>query len=202
MVVVAQLVEHLPVEQAVGGSIPLNHPKIMASFKFCPICGSKLQDKKNNGHPVPTCSNSSCNFKFYQSSKPTASAIITNDKGQILLSVRSIEPQKGKIDIIGGFLENGEDPIEGLKREVREELGVEIKVMKIIGIFIDKYMYDKRLDDIYTFNVFYEAKIISGKPKPADDISEVIWVDKNTVPWDKLAFKNTRLALKKYFEIK
>jgi len=174
----------------------------MASFKFCPICGSKLQDKKNNGHPVPTCSNSSCNFKFYQSSKPTASAIITNDKGQILLSVRSIEPQKGKIDIIGGFLENGEDPIEGLKREVREELGVEIKVMKIIGIFIDKYMYDKRLDDIYTFNVFYEAKIISGKPKPADDISEVIWVDKNTVPWDKLAFKNTRLALKKYFEIK
>jgi ADP-ribose pyrophosphatase YjhB (NUDIX family) len=160
-----------------------------------------LQDKKIDGHSVPTCSNSSCNFKFYQSSKPTVGAIIVSDKGQILLSVRSIEPQKGKIDIIGGFLENGEDPIEGLKREIREELGVEIKVIKIIGIFIDKYMYDKRLDDIYTFNVFYEAKIVSGKPKPADDISEAIWVDKNTVPWDKLAFKNTKWVLKKYFEI-
>ena len=42
------------------------------------------------------------------------------------MTVRAGEPEKGRIDVPGGFLEPGEHPVDALTREVREELGVEI----------------------------------------------------------------------------
>jgi ADP-ribose pyrophosphatase YjhB (NUDIX family) len=48
--------------------------------------------------------------------------------GKALVTVRAREPEKGRIDVPGGFVEVGEHPVKGIEREVREELGVEIEV--------------------------------------------------------------------------
>ena len=40
----------------------------------------------------------------------------------------AIEPEKGRLDLPGGFVEVGEHPRDGLAREAREELGVELEV--------------------------------------------------------------------------
>ncbi|MBI2459398.1 MAG: NUDIX domain-containing protein [Parcubacteria group bacterium] len=61
-----------------------------------------------------------------QNSKPTSSALILHGN-KILLGKRKINPAKGAWDVPGGFLELGEHQEAGLKREIREKLGVGVR---------------------------------------------------------------------------
>ena len=76
-------------------------------FRFCPKCGGKLATKKQHGRALLICTE--CNFVFYQNSAPTASAIITNKAGDVLLVKRAIQPKKGYWDLPGGFLDEEEE---------------------------------------------------------------------------------------------
>lgn len=53
------------------------------------------------------------------------------ERGSILLMKRSIHlPRPGGWDLAGGGLDDGEDPIEGIKREIAEETGLQVKDVK------------------------------------------------------------------------
>jgi len=141
---------------------------------------------------------SKCDFVFYQNSKPTASAFIANKKTQILLVKRNIEPKYGYWDAPGGFLEEGEKPVKGVKREIKEELGVAIKIGRLIGIYMDWYLSGYNMS---TLNIIYEAKIVAGNMKPMSDVGELKWFDKKKIPWSKLAFKWMKPALKDWLKL-
>ena len=160
-------------------------------FKFCPVCGGKL--KVNQAHP--TCIK--CGFIFYQNSKPTSSAFLINAQGELMLVKRRVAPFRGYWDVPGGFLEEGEDPIVGLKRELYEELGVRLKNIALHGLYQDWYVDQYKL---YTINIIYTAQIASGTLKPQDDISEYQWFTKKTIPWSRLAFSWIRPCLKDFFK--
>jgi 8-oxo-dGTP diphosphatase len=55
----------------------------------------------------------------------TAGAVIQNEKGQVLLLKHTFRSGSGW-GLPGGFLEGGEQPVEGLRRELREEIGLEL----------------------------------------------------------------------------
>ena len=63
---------------------------------------------------------------LYDNPAPTATAIVTRADGAILLTRRAIEPAFGMLDLPGGFIEAAEDPEQAVKRELREETGLEI----------------------------------------------------------------------------
>ena len=170
----------------------------MSNFKFCPKCAGELKVEGNGHNQVPVCRK--CGFKFYQNSKPTSSALIVNGEDKVLLLKRAIKPHFGKWDIPGGFLENGENPVVGLKREAKEELGIDVKPLEILTICVDNYGLEE--DDFYTFNVFYKCKISDGKIVLDQENSEFKWFSKNEIPWKELAFNNTTLALKALFNKK
>lgn len=163
-------------------------------FKYCPKCAGELAIV--DGHPK--CQ--SCGFIFFQNSKPTSSALILNDRNEVLLLKRAIEPYFGKWDIPGGFLEESEDPIDCLKRESREEMGIEIIPGEVIAIYVDRYGDSE--DASYTFNVFYKCKIISGEIKLDKENSEYKWFAEKEIPWDELAFKNTAVAINALFKVR
>jgi len=167
-------------------------------YKFCPKCGGELKVEGEIHEQAPVCRK--CGFKFYQNSKPTSSALIINEKDEVLLLKRSTDPHFGKWDIPGGFLENGEDPITGLKREAKEELDTEVEPIELISINIDKYGYAK--GDFYTLNLFYRAKIVTGEIKLDAENSEYKWFAEEDIPWNELAFNNTTIALKALFKVK
>jgi len=170
----------------------------LAYFKYCPRCSGKLLIKKQEGVKRLVCKK--CNFVFYQNSKPTASAFFTNQKGQIMLVKRNIKPKFGYWDAPGGFLEEGEDPIVGLKREMKEELGVSIHNIKYLGVYIDWYECGYNMS---TLNIIYSAMIKFGEPRPMSDVGEIKWFDKGKIPWPKLAFPRwMRPALKDWIKIK
>jgi len=166
-------------------------------FKYCPRCGGKLFVKRREGARRLVCRN--CKFIFYQNSKPTASALITNNKGQVLLVKRGIKPKFGYWDLPGGFLEEGEDPIQGLKREMKEELGVEIYNIRYLGVYMDWYECGYNMS---TLNIIYSAKIKSGKIRPMSDVGDIKWFNKSKIPWSKLAFPRwMRSALEDWLKL-
>lgn len=156
------------------------------NYRYCPKCGGDLKEAFLNEEKQPRLKCQKCDFIFYQNSKPTSSALIVAG-GKILLGKRKINPAKGDWDIPGGFLEWGEHPEAGLRREIREELGVEIKIKNLLGIFMDTYGASGEA----TLNICYIAEIEHGEPCPADDLEESKWFDLNKLP-ENLAFKNGR----------
>jgi len=74
-----------------------------------------------------------CGRSWYRNSAPAVGVAIVRD-GKALVTVRALEPEKGKVDVPGGFVEVGEHPVRGLEREVREELGVEVEVEENPGL--------------------------------------------------------------------
>lgn len=62
-------------------------------------------------------------------------AIILNDKNEILLTKRSLKDDfmPGYWELAGGGIDYGETPQEGLRREIKEECGLEIEIVKPIA---------------------------------------------------------------------
>jgi ADP-ribose pyrophosphatase YjhB (NUDIX family) len=127
-----------------------------------------------------------CGFRSYASSKPTASALCVDDEGRVLLSKRGIPPDKGRWDFPGGFLDEGEHPLDGVRRELREEAGVEIEPLDLVGIWMDRYGGDGTA--AATLNLYWTARIVGGEPEPADDVAELRWFAPGEISSDELAF--------------
>ncbi len=163
-------------------------------FQYCPYCKSDLIEKnkfyvcKKNDH------------KTYKNNIPAA-AIVLIKEGKVLLSRRAIEPRKGKWDVIGGFIEAGETPIDAAKRETLEESNLKIEILDQIGLYMDKYKYNGDFLDVML--IYFVAKIIGGKEQPADDVSELKWFDINNLPEKEFAFEHLKHGLadvKKWIE--
>jgi ADP-ribose pyrophosphatase YjhB (NUDIX family) len=120
---------------------------------------------------------------IYKNSAPTASALIIRD-GNVLLGKRGVPPLKGKYDVVGGFLKYGEDPLTGVLREAREETGLRLKILGMLGVYMDTYGRGGKS----TLNFYYVASIISGRIKAMDDVAELRWFPINKLP--RPAFKS------------
>lgn len=154
-------------------------------FAYCPNCGFRLDE----GGVPQTCQ--SCGQIHYRNPKPTVTVLPIND-GKVLLCVRGHEPKKGTIDIVGGFLEYGEDPKEGAKREAKEETGLDIEPEEILCSQTDTYEYGGITHSIVT--ITYLAKIISGEAVAGDDADSLMWVPIKDLPVE-CGFKSSTRAL-------
>jgi ADP-ribose pyrophosphatase YjhB (NUDIX family) len=159
----------------------------LEGWTFCPRCGNEL------GGDAARLECPNCGFVVYASSKPTAGALCVQD-GRLLLARRKAEPFRGRWDIPGGFLEEGEAPLDGLRRELKEETGLEVEPERFLGVWMDRYGGDSTAEA--TLNLYWTARVVGGDPQPADDVSELRWFDRDTLPGpDELAFENVPLVL-------
>jgi ADP-ribose pyrophosphatase YjhB (NUDIX family) len=123
-----------------------------------------------------------CGFVHYAHSAVTASVLPEKD-GRILLARRAYEPFRGLWDIVGGFVGEGEHPLDGLRREVREETGLEIEVDRLLGIWMGDYAGRA------TLNLFWTGRLGPGTPQASDDVAELRWFSAAALPSrDELAF--------------
>ena len=63
----------------------------------------------------------------------TAGAIVTDSRGRVLLLKHRFRPGSGW-GLPGGFIEHGEHPEEALRRELREEIGLEVEQLKLFAV--------------------------------------------------------------------
>jgi ADP-ribose pyrophosphatase YjhB (NUDIX family) len=156
-------------------------------WRLCPRCGAEL------GGDAARLACDACGFIVYASSKPTAGALCV-DNGRVLLARRAHPPFEGFWDIPGGFLDEGEDPLDGLRRELREETGLEVEPERFLGIWMDRYGGDSTAEA--TLNLYWTARVVSGDAAPGDDVSELRWFNPDELPApNELAFENVPLVL-------
>jgi NAD+ diphosphatase len=141
----------------------------MKPFRFCPSCGSALPDL----HEETGARCSSCGRIWYRNAAPTAGAVVLSGD-RALVTIRGREPKKGRVDIVGGFLRPEEDPIQGLRREVAEEIGVEIDVSFRDFLGASPHTYGDEGDWVLALG--FKARLVRGEPAPADDVAAVRWI--------------------------
>ncbi|MFQ5865033.1 MAG: NUDIX hydrolase [bacterium] len=126
-------------------------------------------------------------------------AVITkNDR--ILLVKRRYDPKANYWTLPGGLVEIGEEVRQALRREIREECGIEIEPTKVIDVvdFIEKDENNKIR--FHYVLIDFEAIYESGELTPASDVLEVQWFSKNELRNLELP-DITKKFLQKYYDI-
>jgi NAD+ diphosphatase len=165
----------------------------LASWRHCPRCGAAIEPL--DGGARVECA--SCGFTHYASSKPTASGLVLDADGRVLLARRAIEPDKGKWDLPGGFLHEGEDPSEALVRELLEETSMRVEPIAFFHVVVDRY--GDADDAQHTLNLYWTCRVLGGEPTPADDVAELRWFGPDELPPpEELAFSNNAQVLSRW----
>ena len=105
----------------------------------------------------------------------------------IVLIDRKCEPLG--LALPGGFVEVGERVEEALKREMKEETGLDVDIDRILGIYSDP----ERDPRFHTATVVYVAKA-SGQPKGGDDAKVARLYQLTDLPLEKLVFDHGKIV--------
>lgn len=125
---------------------------------------------------------------------PTAGAAIVRD-GRALATIRARDPEKGKLDVPGGFLKAQEHPIDALKREVMEELGIEVEADVADVVQMVPHAYGD--DGQWVLSMGFKARWVSGEPRPADDVAGIRWLSEDELDGADFAWEHDRELLRR-----
>jgi ADP-ribose pyrophosphatase YjhB (NUDIX family) len=114
-----------------------------------------------------------------------------------LLIRRGCEPLKGEWSIPGGVLELGEELAEGVRRELKEETGLEVEPLEIVAAFDRITRQGKRVKYHYVI-VDYVCRLKRGRLKPASDVVDARWVRRADLPKYHLTEMATNVILQSF----
>jgi 8-oxo-dGTP diphosphatase len=120
--------------------------------------------------------------------------------GRALLIRRSGEPLAGRWSIPGGTLELGETIAEGVRRELREETGLEVRVGELLEAFERIFPGEADRPQYHFVILDYLCEAIGGAPRPGGDASEIAFVAEKDLARYALSPAVTRV-LRKAFAI-
>jgi 8-oxo-dGTP diphosphatase len=112
-----------------------------------------------------------------------ASGIVWDGAGNLLLIRRG---DNGRWALPGGMIEPGESIAECLVREVREETGVEVEPLRLVGIYSDPaygHVILDNGDELYVVIAAFECRVLGGVPRPDGEESlEVAYFSTDDLP--------------------
>jgi ADP-ribose pyrophosphatase YjhB (NUDIX family) len=157
-------------------------------YRHCPMCGGRLESRVVLQHDPPRLVCSACGFVFYLDPKVAVGAIAS-----LVLLRRAIEPGYGKWVFPGGYVDRGETLEQAVRREAREEINAEIRV----GPLLNAYSYEGGPVIVI---VFAAELLDQGELQGGEEALEVRLFEPAEIPWNELAFRSTREALREYLD--
>lgn len=142
------------------------------------------------------CSNK--DHPLYITPRPTVSAVITNNNGHVFLTQRANEPFRKKWELPGGFVNLGEDPDRALIREIKEELDLDIKIIRPFWVFSGAYPYKDI--EYETCNIYYLVDLESNNFTPNEEILGANYFKEDNLP--EIGFDIHVKILKMFFQKK
>lgn len=109
----------------------------------------------------------------------SVTCIIYDKKKGFLLEKRV---DNGMWCLPGGAIELGESLDQALKREVKEETGLDIKNPKLINVVASVHMIYPNKDEVYYTDVLYETNNFFGELKHDEESTELKWFKYNEIP--------------------
>lgn len=157
-------------------------------FRFCPRCAGPVAPGSN---PL-VCG--ACGFRYFFNPTVAAAGYLFDPAGRVLLIRRAKEPAAGKLAVPGGFVDIGETAEEALRRETREEVGLEVADLRYLTSTTNRYLYagvEYPVCDL----VFAATALEPGRARPLDAVAGIEWVHPRDIDPAELAFDSLRAGL-------
>ncbi len=165
-------------------------------IKYCPKCGSVDFNFKSDNSFL--CVN--CDFHLYINASAAVAALIVNEKGEILLTRRAFDPDKGSLDLPGGFVDVMETAEHALRRELKEELNLNVDKMEYFMSFPNEYIFGGL--SVFTIDLGYICKINSfNRIDAKDDISAYEFYQPDKVPFEEIGSVSMKEMIKEFVKI-
>ena len=165
------------------------------SWQYCPWCGKK--SFRSGDENYMQCD--SCRRKFYINASSAVACIIENPQGEILLTRRAFEPAKGMLDLPGGFVNLDETAEEAVKREIKEELNLEVASIQYIGSSSNHYLYGEIV--YFTLDLGFKCLVADfANLRVADDVNGYVFLPLQCINLQEICFPSIRKILQLYLE--
>ena len=123
-------------------------------------------------------------------------AAVFNGAGEVLLVQRGRPPRQGQWGLPGGLLDLGERLVDGVRREIYEECGIEIEIGALVDAFEPIYWdADGKIEYHYVV-LDYWARYVSGTPVAQDDAAALVWADVTRLDAYSLTGETCQLIVK------
>jgi len=123
---------------------------IETTYRYCPSCQSALVAREHGGRVRRACPREGCGFVAWDNPVPVVAAIVERD-GEVIL-VRNLGRPETWYGLVAGFLEKGEHPEAGIRREIDEEIGLAVRDLEYLGI----YPFELRNQIIFAYHALAE----------------------------------------------
>jgi 8-oxo-dGTP diphosphatase len=161
-------------------------------YQFCPRCAHALEDRPFEGKVRRTCP--ACGFIHFPDPKVAVVALIEAN-ARVLLIRRAVNPGRGLWALPGGYMDAGELPDTALRREVREEVGIDIAVGELLEIFPMVNGGGSSLGFVLAFHAHPLDPLVN--PVACDDAADAAWFAAGAAP-TALAFDSTQRLLARW----
>jgi len=140
-----------------------------------------------------------CSFVYYFNISAAVAAIITNNEGDLLVCRRAKDPQKGTLDLPGGFVDMHETAEEALIREVKEETALVIATYNYLFSLPNIYEYMGFL--VHTVDLFYACQVEkTDELKAFDDVAESFFIKRNKITVNSFGLASIRMGVEKWLD--
>jgi ADP-ribose pyrophosphatase YjhB (NUDIX family) len=171
-------------------------------FRYCPGCASEgIRFEENKVFRCPACG-----LTYYHNTAAATACVIHTRRG-ILFQERNKEPGRGRLDLPGGFVDPGEGVFEGLRRELREELGWEppdTPEARLFASFPNRYPY--KGISYNTCDLFFclDAPDLSEADLKleAAEVGGVRFIPPEELNMEEIAFGSVKKALRVYLDMR
>ena len=159
-------------------------------FTHCPACGSAKFVQNNQ--KSKRCE--SCGFVFYMNASAAVAAFIVNKAGDLLVCRRGKEPEKGTLDLPGGFVDDNESAEQAVIREIGEELQAKVTESRYVFSLPNRYKYSGLM--IPTLDMFFACKLEDiTNLKPSDDVADCFFVPLNELKPELFGLESIKKAV-------
>jgi len=161
-------------------------------FQYCPRCGAPRDGPASNPFRC-----AACGHQQYFNPAAAVAAILLGSDGRALFLRRAHDPGKGKLGLPGGFVDIGETAEDALRREVREEVNLEIGALEFLCSLVNDYHYR---DVTYpVLDLFFVVRVNSTSGMAAlDGVESFVWLDPARVDLAGFAFPSNAEAVRRF----
>ncbi|MCK9411373.1 MAG: NUDIX domain-containing protein [Prolixibacteraceae bacterium] len=165
-------------------------------FSCCPKCGSPSFLTGDKGRSF-RCEE--CLFHYYINNSAAVACLIINASGELLLTRRAFEPNKGMLDLPGGFVEPMESAEEAVIREIMEELNLRVTKMSYLVSYPNLYPYSNF--EVPTVDLAYLCDVEKlDCLRPDDDVASIEFIKPDKIPLNVLCSNSMRQIVQFYLK--
>jgi len=162
----------------------------MKIFNYCPSCSSVAVSF--DGLKRFCCKD--CRFTYFHNVAAAAAAVLEYDESIVLVR-RSREPCSGKLDLPGGFIDPNESGEDAIRREIKEELSIELGTIRYLTSQPNVYEYNGVT--YFTCDLFFHSRL-EAPPESFDksEIEGLVLLKPSDIRYDQIAFESTKACLR------